>query len=328
MDSEFPPWRTLIQMGWQLLKPDEEPPRKKARLTQLAAVGVNTAKPELDCFPDSPLVTTSIQAAMEAMWGRDWYPYDVPDTTPPGATLKPQKWVHDFKKRFYVDPEVQSVPASAPKFTAEEMSLLKRGTSASKIPVPLEEVAYIETLSRQALLSLGTVDWLMAIVRQLLMDPHADKAMVEQTWAAILRALRHSTQWVASSVASSTVTRRKAFLAECTDVRVPAHAKSWLQFQPLPQNNEAMFGDCMPQLRKLSQAESQTKLLSWAARSSTGSQNSFRPSQSYYSKNRGQSNSQRGRGASRGQNRGSRRPFYNSTNTSAPRSNSNSNTNK
>lgn len=318
-EGEFPPWRALVQLSWSLLRPGEEAPKKRARLPQLADVGPSATDVGPDCFPDSPLVTAALQASMEAMWGKPWSTFEDPASLPPAATCKPQKWVHDFKRKYYIDPHVQSVPGTATKFSSEEMSLLKRGVGPAKIKIPMEDVSAVETLARHALVSLGSVDWLFGTLRKLLMDRDADASMIEQTWAATLRALRHSTQWVASTVASSTVTRRKAFLAECNDFKVPVHARPWLQFQPLPSNQDAMFGNCLGQLRTLSQTEGQARMFSWAASaasastrspaSSTFRADSFRADSKYSDSSRG-SHSYRGRGSSSVQRRGgNRRPF-------------------
>lgn len=303
-----------MKLGWSLLRPDVDPPRKKLKLPQLAATNVQQLGDDLDCFPDSPLVVASLKAAMEAMWGAEWLFHDDPGTVPPAATTKPQKWVHDFKKKFYVDTHVQEVPVSATKFTAEELNLLKRGTSPGKINVPLDDLAAIETIARHSLLALGSVDWLFGTVRKLLMDPIRDEILIQQAWAAALRALRHATQFSAATVASCTINRRKAFLNECDEDKVPKHARNWLQFQPLPDNQETMFNSCLPKVRTMAQAESQSKLLAMATKPSRSyTPSAKRPFRSDNVSPRDNFRSFRGRrGSQRGGRRGS---SYNSYST-------------
>lgn len=297
-----------MQLGWSLLRPDVEPPKKRSKLPQLAAPSTEQSGGDLDCFPDSPLVEASLKAAMEAMWGTEWLFHDDPGSVPPAATTKPQKWVHDFRRKFYVDTHVQDIPVTATKFSTEENNLLKRGVSPAKIAVPLEDVTAIESVARHSLVALGSVDWLLGTVRKLLMDPKQDKVLIEQSWAAALRALRHATQFSAATVASCTVNRRKAFLNECDDIKVPKHAKNWLQFQPLPNNQETMFNSCLPQVRTMAQAESQSKLLAMASRSSTytpSARRSFQGEQTPYYRPRDNFQSNRG---GRGSYRGRKRP--------------------
>ena len=106
---------------------------------------------------------------------------------------------------------------------------------------------------------------------------------LEQTWAAATRALRHATQWNAASVALSTVNRRKAFLASTDFTKVPDRARNWLQFQPLPTNDSpGLFGDTMHTLRHLARDEGQSRLLSWASRSSTSSTYAREPNPQHF----------------------------------------------
>lgn len=273
-EVEFPAWRPLMQLAWKYLCPDQEPPRKKARLPQFAAGPSVQEEWEIDCFPDSPLVLAALDSAMEAVWSREWDTPSIVSSVPTGASAKPTKWVKDFKKRYYVDSKFQVVPFTAPKPSHVESSWLKRETGPKSVPVPSEDVQYIESLSRSALFSLGSADWLFGTLRHLLAEENQDVAMIEQTWAATTRALRHATQWTASAVTASTLLRRKSFLASCQPHKVPEKCKNWLLFQPLPTNAEgSLFGNVVPTLDEVAKEEGQAKVIAWAARASSDSPN-------------------------------------------------------
>lgn len=321
--DEYPPWRELVQAGWNLLRPGEPMSTGRDRLPQLAATGLKAVDHRPLCFPDSPLVTAALDSAMTAMWGRDWIDTSDPSTVP-AATMKPRKWVEDYRRRFYGDSNTQEVPIMPPKPSSEENSLLKKG---SKMTMSVDDVVAIENLTRHALSALGTVDWLFGTLRKMSDQDVADPVQIDQTWAAATRALRHGTQWAASSVALSVVARRKAFLASSDIYKVPERAHTWLQYQPLPVNlSSGLFGNTMATLRTLARDEGQARLLSMASRSSSfqsdnrthqpfrDRSNSSQPSQwtdrkSEYS-GRGFKREDRGRGRSRrGFGRGTRSGF-------------------
>ena len=263
-DSEdFPPWRELIQVGWALLRPEEPFPVARGQLPQLAATGLR-AKDKLPmCFPDSPLVNASLNAAMLAMWGREWLTPEDPGTVPP-ATTRPRRWVDDYKRRYYVNNDIQEFPLAPPKPSADELTLLRRGCRQM---VPVDDVVSLESLSRHALSALGSVDWLFGTLRKLIEDPVPDGIKLEQTWAAATRALRHSTQWNAAAVALSTVLRRKAFLASADYSRLPSRAHQWLQYQPLPTNSTTgLLGETLGKVREMARDEGQSRLLAMASR--------------------------------------------------------------
>ena len=136
-------------------------PRRPGQLPQLAAAGLPDRDRRPSCFPDSPLVLASLDSAMTAMWGRAWNTPQDPGSVPPAST-KPKKWVEDFRRRFYASQETQVFPVLSPKPSSEENGLLRRG---SKPSIAVEEVSSIESLSRHALSSLGTVDWLFGTLR-------------------------------------------------------------------------------------------------------------------------------------------------------------------
>ena len=263
-----------------MLRPGEPLPVGKGQLPQYAATGLKTTDRRPLCFPDSPLVKGALDSAMTLMWGKDWYDPSDPSTVP-AASRKPRKWVEDYRRRFYADPDLQEVPIVPPKPSSEETALLKRG---AKVTMPIEDVIAIENLSRHVLSTLGTVDWLFGTLRKLSELDEVDPVRIEQTWSAATRALRHATQWSASSVALSVVARRKAFLASTDSSRVPERAHSWLQYQPLPENAVAgLFGNTMSTLRTMARDEGQSRLLSLASRSSNfqSSSHSHQPFQDH-----------------------------------------------
>ena len=282
-DQAFPPWRQLIKFSWELLKPGQEMPRTATNLTQFAAPVNQQEGPQLDCFPDSPLLLASLQSAMNSMLGREWLSPNDPASVPPAATVKAKKWITDYRKKYYVDSKVQEVPATAPKFSAAELDLLKPRISVGKIPVPMEDVAHLEQIMRQALMSLNAVEWLFGSLGHLVASN--DQAIFEQVWAATTRSLRHATQFTAAAVASSTVIRRQVFLDQCDESKVPKRAKPWLTFQPLPTNDiNAMFGSALNDLRQMAYEERQAKLISMATTGARALDRNRQPQRNYQSR--------------------------------------------
>jgi hypothetical protein len=221
------------------------------------------------------LVLAALDSAWEAAVSREWETPNVVSTVPATASTKASVWVRAFKKKFYVDPKIQKVPFAAHKPTSVEASWLRRDYGAKSVPVPSEDLLYVESVARASLCSLGTVDWLFGTLKHMLDEEEQDPIMFQQTWSAATRALRHATQFSASAVTAAVLHRRKAFLASTQAHKVPEKCKNWLLFQPLPDNSSpSLFGDVVPTLETVARDESQSQVMNLAAKVASGGRGS------------------------------------------------------
>lgn len=207
-------------------------------------------------FPHSGLMTSTFDCIQEQMWGDKSIKLDDPSTLPSslqGAKKVGKRKIPHYREKFY------SVPTDAvqpkPPEAGESLETYV-GIKESTCMVRNNEVRDIERQSRKALLALNAVDVLVAGIRRIdaAGDPSAaDLQAKNSMFSSLVWAVKHATEFAATSVSLSMLARRRSFLDLAPSSLVPQAAKKWMLNQKIVQEEgvpPSLFGEVVPKLQK------------------------------------------------------------------------------
>ena len=216
----------------------------------------STARKSSVAFPHSGLMTSTFDCIHEQMWGDKSMKLDDPSTLPSslqGAKKVGKRKIPHYREKFYsvLTDAVQPKPPEA----GESLETYA-GVKESTCMVKNIEVKDIEKQSRKALLALNAVDVLVAGIRRIdaAGDPSAaDLQAKNSMFSSLVWAVKHATEFAATSVSLSMLARRRSFLDSAPTSLIPQAAKKWMLNQKIVQEEgvpPSLFGEVVPKLQK------------------------------------------------------------------------------